>query len=117
EVTWLFRAAGRDNLSPTLPYHSPPGAFMRSTACRLCALLVASLLACLLLAPAARPAGPPPRLTPAQARALELDRHILAAARKDSQLIANLTYLCDRIGPRLTGSQALNRASQWTGEQ
>jgi hypothetical protein len=64
-----------------------------------------------------RSAAPPPRLTPAQARARDLDRRILAEARKGSQIMATLTYLSDQIGPRLTGSAALNRASNWTASE
>jgi carboxypeptidase Q len=44
----------------------------------------------------------------------ELDRRLLALAQKDSQALANLTYLSDMIGPRLTGSAALRRANAWT---
>jgi hypothetical protein len=43
----------------------------------------------------------------------DLDRRLLALAEKDSQVMANLTYLSDMIGPRLTGSAALRRANDW----
>ena len=36
---------------------------------------------------------------------------ILDEIDKNSQLMANLEYLCDMIGPRLTGSPNLTRAS------
>jgi len=36
---------------------------------------------------------------------------------KKSQLMANLEYLCDMIGPRLTGSPGLTKASNWTLEK
>jgi hypothetical protein len=85
--------------------------------CRPYALLTTFLLACLLAAPLTRGSAPPPRLTPEQARALELDRRLIAEAQKGSQIIPTLTYLCDQIGPRLTGSAALNRASNWTAEE
>jgi hypothetical protein len=79
-----------------------------------CRVLVLSLLLLSpVLASMARCAAPPPRLTPAQARALELDRRIMALARKDSRVLARLGYLCDQVGPRLTGSAALNRAGTW----
>jgi hypothetical protein len=55
-------------------------------------------------------------LTEAQTRARDLDLRILAEAR-NSRILANLTYLCDQIGPRLTTSPALNRANAWTAEQ
>ena len=90
---------------------------MASLPCRPCALLVSSLLVCATLASTAHAAAPPPRLTPAQARARALDRRILAEARKGSQIIPTLTYLCDQIGPRLTGSPALTRASNWTAQE
>src|SRR5947209_1857946 len=51
------------------------------------------------------------------ADAVALDRQLLAEARKDSQLLANLTYLSDVIGPRLTGSAALQRASEWAAKR
>jgi len=57
-------------------------------------------------APAQAPhAGPGPE---------EGTRRILEEVDQHSELMANLEYLCDMIGPRLTGSQALNRASEWT---
>lgn len=42
-----------------------------------------------------------------------LDRRILDDARKGSPLVSNLTYLSDIIGPRLTGSANLKRATEW----
>ena len=35
----------------------------------------------------------------------------------NSQLMSNLEYLCDMIGPRLTGSPNLTRASHWTRDK
>jgi carboxypeptidase Q len=43
----------------------------------------------------------------------ELDRRIVGDARNGSQIITNLTYLSDIIGPRLTGSANLKRATAW----
>src|SRR5437773_591582 len=40
-----------------------------------------------------------------------------AAAKDGSELMKNLTYLSDEIGPRLTGSAALKRANDWTAEK
>jgi hypothetical protein len=48
--------------------------------------------------------------------AAALDRKILAEA-KASEIMANLTYLSDVIGPRLTGSANLLRASNWAAER
>ena len=48
----------------------------------------------------------------------EMDAKIIAQVKSDEpELKANLTYLADRIGPRLTGSPQLDRASHWTQEQ
>jgi carboxypeptidase Q len=48
--------------------------------------------------------------------AVELDKKIFAAAAKDSEIMKNLGYLSDRIGPRLTGSDSLRRANEWAAE-
>src|SRR5580692_368403 len=39
---------------------------------------------------------------------------IIEEIDKRSELMANLEYLCDMIGPRLTGSPNLKRANEWT---
>lgn len=39
---------------------------------------------------------------------------ILEEIDKRSELMANLEYLCDMIGPRLTGSPNLMKANEWT---
>jgi carboxypeptidase Q len=39
----------------------------------------------------------------------EIDKH--------SELMANIEYLCDMIGPRLTGSAGLTKANQWTRDK
>ena len=49
--------------------------------------------------------------------ALAQDKTVLTAAKKDSEIMANLTYLSDMIGPRLTGSAALKRANEWAAEK
>jgi hypothetical protein len=46
--------------------------------------------------------------------ATELDQKLIAAAKDGSKILANLTYLSDVIGPRVTGSAALKRANDWT---
>jgi hypothetical protein len=48
---------------------------------------------------------------------LALDARILADAKKGSHILANLTYLSDVIGPRLTGSANLKRATEWGAAQ
>jgi carboxypeptidase Q len=55
--------------------------------------------------------------TVSSVEALSLDRKIIAEAKEGSEIMANLTYLSDMIGPRLTGSAALKRANDWTAEK
>jgi carboxypeptidase Q len=48
----------------------------------------------------------------------EMDAKILAQVKADEDVLkGNLTFLADRIGPRLTGSPQLDRASHWTEER
>jgi carboxypeptidase Q len=42
---------------------------------------------------------------------------ILEEIDKRSELMANIEYLCDMIGPRLTGSPGLNKANHWTRDR
>ena len=42
---------------------------------------------------------------------------ILEEIDKRSELMANLEFLCDMIGPRLTGSSNLKRANEWTRDR
>src|ERR1700730_4852071 len=44
------------------------------------------------------------------------DAQILSEIREHSELMANLEYLSDNIGPRLTGSPQLKQANDWTRE-
>ncbi len=46
----------------------------------------------------------------------EADAKILTEIQDHSQLMENLEYLSDRIGPRLTGSAQLRQANEWTAE-
>jgi hypothetical protein len=69
------------------------------------------------------PLAPPLVVQPAKviaasaADALNLDRKIIADAKEGSEIMANLTYLSDIVGPRLTGSAALKQANEWTAEK
>jgi len=72
------------------------------------------------------PRRPVPPVTPAEMRlekpktdpVAETDKKIIEQVKGDAeQLKADLTYLTTRIGPRLTGSRQLDRASHWTQEQ
>src|SRR5882757_8794271 len=48
----------------------------------------------------------------------EMDSKLIAQVKTDEgQLQTDLSYLADRIGPRLTGTQKLDQASHWTMEQ
>ncbi len=71
--------------------------------------------------PAAAPTAPsaaPVQASPASSpEALALDQKILAEAKNGSEIMSNLTYLSDMIGPRLTGSAALKRANEWTADK
>src|SRR5215813_110661 len=59
--------------------------------------------------------APPP---PAPDPVAEVDGKLIAQVRADqTQLQADLSYLTDRIGPRLTGSPKLDQASHWTLDQ
>src|SRR5262249_25114323 len=68
--------------------------------------------------PPAAPTTPTPgTLSPEAAAALALDKKLIAEAKQGSEIMTNLGYLSDVIGPRLTGSPALKRANEWTAEK
>lgn len=48
---------------------------------------------------------------------LAADQKIIAEERDHSQVLDNLEYLSDMIGPRLTGSDRLTLASNWTAQK
>jgi hypothetical protein len=75
--------------------------------------LVVAAVACVLGGVAVGQAPAPAAAVPGK-QAGDLDRTLLARAQKGSEVMANLTYLSDMIGPRLTGSAALRRANEWT---
>ncbi|MBI4508007.1 MAG: hypothetical protein HY698_00125, partial [Deltaproteobacteria bacterium] len=58
-------------------------------------------------------AAPPPAPSPLVATYRETAQRIFAAARSDQDAWKKLEYLTDRIGPRLSGSVALDRAIAW----
>lgn len=85
------------------------------------ALLVSAL--CLILADfrpvAAVDTAPAPRAA-AAAKTLsagELDQALMAEVKANSELMKNLEYLSDVIGPRLTGSKNLERANEWAAKK
>jgi hypothetical protein len=77
--------------------------------------------------PAAAPPPPPPPVrvvgaadipvASSNSAAAALDQRIIDEAAKHSEIIANLTYLSDDIGARLTGSANLKRANEWTADK
>ncbi|MHB1424738.1 MAG: M20/M25/M40 family metallo-hydrolase [Gemmataceae bacterium] len=64
-------------------------------------------------------AEPPVKVAPAGAALdpVALDKKIIAEAKDHSEIMANLTYISDMIGPRLTGSAALKKANDWTADK
>src|SRR5947209_6151574 len=69
--------------------------------------------------PAATPAAPTGERSSADRRAYrrameEADQKIADEIKQHSELVKNLEYLTTHIGARLTGSPAMQRASQWT---
>jgi len=46
--------------------------------------------------------------------ATDLERQVIGDLKSHSEIMANLTHLCDVIGPRLTSTPALKKANDWT---
>jgi carboxypeptidase Q len=72
-------------------------------------------LAALLALTAVRGDAPPAGRADSDAAAG--DRKVLEEVQAHSEALANLTYLCDEIGPRLTGSKNLKRANEWASDK
>jgi carboxypeptidase Q len=45
------------------------------------------------------------------------DMKIINEETKNSELMKNLEYLCDMIGPRMTGSERMKKANEWTADR
>jgi Peptidase family M28 len=73
-----------------------------------------SIFIVFVLLPVLCPATGAPNLTQ---RYQDTANRLIDAALKDDAGYAKLTYLCDRIGNRLSGSEALQQAIQWAAEQ
>ena len=58
-----------------------------------------------------------PRSAEPSAEIKAVTQAILDEIDKNSELMANIEYLCDMIGPRLTGSPGLTRANHWTRDK
>ncbi len=71
------------------------------------------VLAFFLITAAASPADE----TAVAARYKDTAGRLIGAAMKDDAGLARLEYLCYRIGNRLSGSEALNRAIEWSAAQ
>jgi carboxypeptidase Q len=54
---------------------------------------------------------------PATDPQVENDHKIMAEIKDHNEIMANLEYLSDILGPRLTGSETLTKASHWTQEK
>jgi carboxypeptidase Q len=89
-----------------------PGPLRRglATGCVLVVLSIASI------AWAQAPVAAPQPVA-SNSEAVALDQRIIAEAKNGSELMTNLGYLSDIIGPRLTGSAALRRANEWAAEK
>jgi carboxypeptidase Q len=84
---------------------------------------VSALLAGLLLATLVYAADVPKEVEKAPEKAAAsadaakaLDQKIMADLKAKSEIVKNLTHMCDFIGGRLTGSPALKKANDWTAE-
>jgi hypothetical protein len=67
-------------------------------------------------APALKPEVAP-AAKPEIKTAVDLDKAIIAEIKARSEIMKNLQYLSDVIGPRLTGSKNLERANNWTADK
>jgi carboxypeptidase Q len=61
--------------------------------------------------------APPPKSKLITAETVAADQKILAEIKDHNEIMANLEYLSDMIGARLTGSANLTKASHWTQEK
>jgi carboxypeptidase Q len=91
---------------------------------------VVSMVALSSAALAQAPGGPKPKAEPSAGRpaatasvpepggeSKAVTQAILEEIDKHSELMANIEYLCDMIGPRLTGSPGLDKANHWTRDK
>src|SRR6266849_5427155 len=68
-------------------------------------------------AKAAPPAATDVKRSDTASSATEVERDVIADIKSHSEIMKNLTYLCDVIGPRLTSTPALKKANDWTAEK
>src|SRR5437588_4215297 len=75
-------------------------------------LLLPVLCAVLFLVPVA-----PARQAAQATDAATIDQKLINDAKVGTEIMKNLEYLSDVIGPRLTGSANLKRANEWTADK
>ncbi len=90
--------------------------------CRLTCLIALGLAWILPVVVAADDLTPEARRALAERFGLSLERtdavlKIIAEGKNNNQTMKHLTYLCEEIGPRLTGSSRLERANNWVADQ
>ncbi len=85
---------------------------------RLIAALMLAFFACSLYAQQTPPtAGQAQLAQPPEDPIQAMDKKILAEVTERSEHMKNLEYLTDRIGPRLTGTEKLKQANEWTAQR
>jgi carboxypeptidase Q len=99
------------------PWASATGSRRWTSYARGLGVLAASALLAALLELCPPVAAEAPAPAGGEAAALALDRKLITGAQGGSEIMTNLTYLSDVIGPRLTGSANLVRANEWAEEK
>jgi hypothetical protein len=97
-------------------FHRLPGTRYAHRLGRPAAVAVLLLFGATLVAWAESPASAT-RAPATDPEALALDTKIIAQVKDAPEIMTNLTYLSDQIGPRLTGSAALKRANEWAADK
>ena len=72
------------------------------------------LFAVWVLAVSTYTAVPKPQKSVSSADNLTVDKKVLEEIKQRNEILANLEYLSDMIGPRLTGTDNMDKASHWT---
>ncbi|MCI0702721.1 MAG: M20/M25/M40 family metallo-hydrolase [Planctomycetia bacterium] len=72
---------------------------------------------CLLLCKPTRAAAPLEVAPAPRWSAGDVDRMLIAEIKTRSEIMKNLQYVSDFIGPRLTGSKNMEKANKWTAEK
>jgi hypothetical protein len=72
---------------------------------------------CAIALRAQEPSSPPEKPVMVTEATVAADQQIMAEIKEHNGIMANLEYLSDMIGQRLTGSDNLKKANQWTREK